>query len=61
MSRKACYYVSVKEPDDQVIEALNKVSDKHPGYGFWKLYHMLRREGYTLTTNEFIGSIHDLK
>ena len=36
-----------KEPDDPLIEALNEVADKHPGYGFWKLYHVLRRQGYT--------------
>jgi putative transposase len=47
LSRKAYYYQSVKESDDMVIEALNTIADKHPGYGFWKLYHVLRREGFT--------------
>lgn len=47
LSRKAYYYQSVKDSDDQVIQALNRFADKHPGYGFWKLFHVLRRAGYT--------------
>jgi putative transposase len=46
LSRKAYYYKSVQSSDDELIEALNKYADKHPGYGFWKLYHVLRRAGY---------------
>ena len=45
-SRKSYYYKSVKTSDDEVIEALNRFADKHPGYGFWKLFHVLRRQGY---------------
>lgn len=36
----------MKVPDDEVIMALNHFADKHPGFGFWKLYHLLRRAGY---------------
>lgn len=44
ISRRTYRYESIKD-DLVVIEALSKAAELHPGYGFWKLYHTLRREG----------------
>lgn len=44
ISRRTYRYESVKN-DLEVIEALSRESELHPGYGFWKLYHCLRRKG----------------
>lgn len=44
ISRRTYRYHSVKD-DRIVIEALTKAVELHPGYGFWKLYHTLRRNG----------------
>ena len=45
ISRRSYRYRSVKN-DDDLIEQLNALAEKHPGYGFWKLYHKLRALGY---------------
>jgi putative transposase len=45
ISRRSYRYKSRKN-DDELIEALTKLSQEHPGYGFWKLYHKLRDLGY---------------
>jgi putative transposase len=45
ISRRTYRYQSVKD-DQAVIEALSSESERHPGYGFWKLYHTLRRKGH---------------
>lgn len=29
-----------------IIEQLNQLADRHPNYGFWKMYHRLRHQGY---------------
>lgn len=44
ISRRTYRYKTVKD-DSVLVEALSKAADLHPGYGFWKLYHTLRRSG----------------
>ncbi|WP_309878818.1 IS3 family transposase [Chryseobacterium rhizosphaerae] len=45
ISRRSYRYTSIKN-DDELIEVLTQLSQAHPGYGFWKLYHKLRDLGY---------------
>lgn len=46
-SRTVFNYCSRKdEKDDAVIEELNRLAGRHPGYGFWKMYQRLRIEGF---------------
>jgi putative transposase len=45
ISRRTYRYQSIKE-DTLVIDALSQAVELHPGYGFWKLYHTLRRKGH---------------
>ncbi|NAW50486.1 IS3 family transposase [Elizabethkingia argentiflava] len=45
ISRRSYRYKSRKN-DDELIEALTKLSQEQPGYGFWKLYDKLRNLGY---------------
>ncbi|MEL6626942.1 MAG: IS3 family transposase [Bacteroidota bacterium] len=41
------YYYQPKERDDgALIESLSALSDNHPKYGFKKLFHMLRNQGF---------------
>lgn len=35
-----------KDRDQQLIDALNEVVNKHPRWGFWKCYHRLRNKGH---------------
>ncbi|KUY29798.1 IS3 family transposase [Elizabethkingia ursingii] len=46
ISRRSYRYRSIKN-DDELIEVLTQLSQDHPGYGFWKLYHKLWDLGYT--------------
>lgn len=45
ISRRTYRYCS-QGNDDQLIEVLNRISAAHPGYGFWKLYRKMRKQGY---------------
>lgn len=45
--RSGYYYRSTKIQRDQpVIDALQKLAENHPTYGFRKMFHRLRNEGY---------------
>ncbi len=47
LSRSVYAYESTRKQNDQpVINALLALVDKYPGYGFRKLYVLLRRQGY---------------
>jgi len=43
---RAAYYRTPKgkDRDSEVIEAINAIIDKHPRWGFWKTFKMLRRQ-----------------
>ncbi|KXH83711.1 transposase, partial [Chryseobacterium kwangjuense] len=45
ISRRSYRYKS-KKNDDELIFVLTQISEEHPGYGFWKLYHKIRNLGY---------------
>lgn len=46
MARSLFYYAYKKEDDTIIIDALHRLLEKHPRYGFWALFHRLRRNGY---------------
>lgn len=39
------YQKRIKPDDDQIIEALKELVDKHPSIGFWKSFYRLRHQG----------------
>ena len=44
---RATYQYKHKSKDDQeIINLLAELVEKHPSIGFWKCYHRLRRQGY---------------
>jgi putative transposase len=46
LSRTVFHYNHAVKKDEQVIEQLNELAGRHPGYGFWKMYDSLRLGGY---------------
>jgi putative transposase len=45
-SRSFYYYRSKERSDEQLMDQLRILGASHPTYGFWKLYALLRRQGY---------------
>jgi len=47
LSRTVYHYKTVTAGrDDILIAELNRLAGKHPGYGFWKMHHRLRMDGF---------------
>lgn len=46
MSTSVYAYSSRKRDDEEIITALQHLAEEHPGYGFWTMYRILRREGH---------------
>ena len=46
MPRATYQYRPKGKDDQQIIDLLGELVDKHPSIGFWKCYHRLRRQGY---------------
>jgi len=44
LSRSVYYYRSIRD-DGPVVEKLQRMADKRPTEGFWKMYFRIRREG----------------
>jgi putative transposase len=63
ISRAAFYRVPkpVSERDGQVIEALNKLMERHPRWGFWKSFKSLRRTGHRWNHKRVYRVYCDLK
>ena len=45
-SRSSYYYQSHGRNDEELIRCLEILSAEHPGYGFRKMYHLLRKGGH---------------
>jgi putative transposase len=45
LSRRMFAYRSKRQPDTKVEQAVQVLANRHPGWGFWKLYYRLRRQG----------------
>lgn len=46
LPRSTYQYEAVPKQDDEIIEQLNRLIEKHPGIGFWMCYYRLRKNGY---------------
>lgn len=46
LERSSFYYSPKRKDDTEVIDCLNDLSEKHPSYGFKKMFHSLRNQGY---------------
>ncbi len=40
-------YKPVIKKDDELIDELHLLVDKHPSIGFWQCYYRIRRKGYS--------------
>lgn len=45
-ARTTVQYVNRPKDDDEIVEQLKILVDKHPAIGFWKCFHRLKRQGY---------------
>lgn len=45
LSRSVYYYQQELKDDTEIITQLNELAEEHPGYGFWKMYKLLRKQG----------------
>lgn len=45
MAPSTYYYEAKPKQDDEVVNALQELVDKHPAIGFWQCYYRLRRKG----------------
>lgn len=46
LERSSYYYHPKTKDDTDIIDCLNQLSEKHPSYGFKKMFHSLRNEGF---------------
>lgn len=46
LSRSVHSYRPRPRDDSAIVEELDRLSERHPTQGFWKLYHRLRRSGH---------------
>lgn len=46
LERSSFYYHPKGEDDTELISCLNELSEKHPSYGFKKMFHSLRNRGF---------------
>jgi len=46
LERSSYYYHPKREEDTQLVDSLNALSEKHPSYGFKKMFHSLRNQGH---------------
>ena len=47
LPRSTFQYDPVPKNDDQIIEELDSLIERHPSIGFWMCFYRLRRKGYT--------------
>ena len=47
IARTTVQYIKRPRADDEIVERLNILVDKHPSIGFWKCFYRLKRQGYT--------------
>lgn len=47
LPRSTFQYDPVPKNDDQIIEELEKLVERHPSIGFWMCFYRLRRKGFT--------------
>jgi len=47
ISRSSLYYQPKQKDDQEVMDLLSVLAEKHPGYGFDKLFKKIRNQGYS--------------
>lgn len=47
LERSSYYYHPKRKDDTDIIDCLNQLSEKHPSYGFKKMFHSLRNQGFS--------------
>lgn len=47
LKRSSYYYQPQRKEDTELIGCLNELSEKHPSYGFKKMFHSLRNQGFS--------------
>lgn len=47
LERSSYYYQPQRKEDTELIGCLNELSEKHPSYGFKKIFHSLRNQGFS--------------
>ncbi|WP_461098237.1 IS3 family transposase [Spirosoma luteolum] len=45
LARRSYDYQARRRPDQPVEQAIKDITRQHPGWGFWKFHHRLRRLG----------------
>lgn len=55
------YYKKKNASDDVIIDHLNSLAEKHPRYGFWKMYYCLRRAGFAWNHKRVYRVYRELK
>jgi putative transposase len=61
MPRSSFSYKPVVKNDDQIIDQLRTLIDKHPAIGFWQSYYRIRREGFVWNHKKVYRVYTDLK
>jgi len=46
LERSSFYYHPKRKEDSDLVDCLNDLSEKHPSYGFKKMFHSLRNQGF---------------
>src|SRR5690606_35550121 len=46
LERSSFYYQSKRKEDSELIDCLSDLSEKHPSYGFKKMFQSLRNQGF---------------
>jgi putative transposase len=46
LERSSYYYHPKRKKDTELIDCLNELSQKYPSYGFRKMFHSLRNQGF---------------
>ncbi len=46
LEKSSYYYQPQRKEDAELIVCLNELSEKHPSYGFKKMFHSLRNQGF---------------
>ncbi|MGH2612833.1 MAG: IS3 family transposase [Rhabdochlamydiaceae bacterium] len=45
VSRSLFYYKMKSSSDETIVSILNEFAERHPSYGFWKMYKMMKQKG----------------
>ena len=47
LTRRSYDRQTKRQPDHSLEQAITSVTEQHPGWGFWKVYYRLRRQGHS--------------